>query len=147
LEREHGTDCIRLTVTLAGERVEVEIFDDDHIEVSRFGADESIEGGMELLCELVKREKEADWGHLTRSATEFLASPEAQERALTDFLNDTERQLLALILSERRSMVAAPASRSRAPALSPPATARERAQRASICKFCEIAVSPAPGRR
>jgi hypothetical protein len=27
------------------------------------------------------------------SATQFLANPEAQERALTDFLNDTERQL------------------------------------------------------
>src|SRR5260370_2412382 len=29
------------------------------------------------------------------SAAQFLASPEAQERALTDFLNDTERQLRA----------------------------------------------------
>jgi hypothetical protein len=30
-----------------------------------------------------------------RSPVQFLASPEAQERALTDFLNDTERQLRA----------------------------------------------------
>lgn len=31
-----------------------------------------------------------------RSGAQFLASPDAQERALTDFLNDTERQLRAL---------------------------------------------------
>jgi hypothetical protein len=30
-----------------------------------------------------------------QSAAQFLANPEAQERALTDFLNDTERQLRA----------------------------------------------------
>lgn len=60
LERERGTDCIRLTVTFVGERVEVEIFDDNHIEISRFRGDEGIEGGIELLRELVKRETEAD---------------------------------------------------------------------------------------
>jgi hypothetical protein len=59
IERERGTDCIRLTATLVGERVEIEIFDDDHIEISRFRGDESIEGGMELLRQLVKRETEA----------------------------------------------------------------------------------------
>jgi hypothetical protein len=30
-----------------------------------------------------------------QSAAQFLANPEAQERALTDYLNDTERQLRA----------------------------------------------------
>jgi hypothetical protein len=39
-------------------------------------------------------------GHWTgkygvRSDAQFLANPEAQEKALTDFLNDTERQLRA----------------------------------------------------
>lgn len=58
LERETGTDCIRLTVSFVGERVEIEIFEDDHIEIARFRGDESIEGGMELLQELIKRETE-----------------------------------------------------------------------------------------
>lgn len=52
-------DTIRLSVTFVGERVEIDVFDDDHIEISRFRGDESIEGGMELLRELIKRETEA----------------------------------------------------------------------------------------
>ncbi len=59
VERERGTDCIRLTATFVGERVEIEIFDDDHIEIARFRGDESIEEGeMDLLRELIKRETE-----------------------------------------------------------------------------------------
>ncbi len=60
IERESGSDCIRLTVTFVGERVEIEVFDDDHIEIARFRGNEAIEGGMELLRELVKRETEAN---------------------------------------------------------------------------------------
>jgi hypothetical protein len=59
IERERGTNSILLTATFVGERVEVDIFEDDHIEISRFRGDESIEGGMELLRQLVKRETEA----------------------------------------------------------------------------------------
>ena len=58
LERDRP-DTITLTVTFVGERVEVDVFEDDHIEISRFRGDESIEGGMELLRELIKRETEA----------------------------------------------------------------------------------------
>ena len=47
-------DSIRLTVTMVGERIEIDIFEDDHIEVSRFLGDESVEGGLELLKRLVK---------------------------------------------------------------------------------------------
>jgi hypothetical protein len=60
IERESGTDAIRLTATFVGERVEIEIFEDDHVEISRFRGDEGIEGGMELLNELIKRETEGN---------------------------------------------------------------------------------------
>jgi hypothetical protein len=46
-------------VSLVGERVEIDIIDDDHLEISRFRGDESIEGGMELLRELIRRETES----------------------------------------------------------------------------------------
>lgn len=38
-------DTIRLSVTLVGERVEIDIFEDDHLEFSRFRGDESVESG------------------------------------------------------------------------------------------------------
>jgi hypothetical protein len=47
-------DSIRLTVTMVGERLEIEIFEDNHVEVSRFLGDESVEGGSELLKKLLK---------------------------------------------------------------------------------------------
>lgn len=43
------SDSIRLSVTMVGQRVEIDIFEDDHIEVSRFFGDETIEGGSEIL--------------------------------------------------------------------------------------------------
>jgi hypothetical protein len=39
---------------LVGERIEIDIFEDDHIEISRFRGDESVEGGLKLLLEIVK---------------------------------------------------------------------------------------------
>jgi hypothetical protein len=47
-------DTIRLSVTLVGERMEIDIFEDDHIEISRFRGDESIEGGEELLAAILR---------------------------------------------------------------------------------------------
>jgi len=43
-------DTVRLSVTLVGERIEIDIFEDDHLEISRFRDDESVEGGKELLA-------------------------------------------------------------------------------------------------
>jgi hypothetical protein len=44
-------DSIRLTLTLTlvGQRVEIDLFEDDHLEISRFYGNEDVEGGMELL--------------------------------------------------------------------------------------------------
>ena len=65
IEREPGdraldpdSDCIRLTVTLVGERMEIDVFADNHIEISRFRGSETIQGGSDLLRALVKRENE-----------------------------------------------------------------------------------------
>ncbi len=45
---------ITLSVTIVGERIEIDVFEDDHLEISRFRGDESIEGGEELLAQILK---------------------------------------------------------------------------------------------
>jgi hypothetical protein len=39
---------------MVGERLEIEIFEDDHLEISRFRGDEGIEGGKEVLQRLLE---------------------------------------------------------------------------------------------
>ena len=46
-------DSIRLSVTMIGQRLEIDVFEDDHIEISRFHGDESIEGGWEVLKKML----------------------------------------------------------------------------------------------
>jgi hypothetical protein len=46
-------DSIRLSVTMVGQRVEVDVFEDNHIEISRFFGDETVEGDSELLETLI----------------------------------------------------------------------------------------------
>ena len=50
------SDAVTMTATIVGERIEIDVFEDDHIEISRFRGDESVEGGMELLLQIVKAE-------------------------------------------------------------------------------------------
>ncbi|SFK52866.1 hypothetical protein [Methylocapsa palsarum] len=50
-------DTVRLSATFVGERVEIDIFEDNHLEISRFRGDESIEGGKELLMRILENEK------------------------------------------------------------------------------------------
>ena len=47
-------DSIRLSVTMVGERVEIDIFEDNHVEISRFFGDEKVEGGMDILVNILK---------------------------------------------------------------------------------------------
>ena len=47
-------DTVRVTITLVGERVEVDVFEDGHMEVSRFSGSEDIVGGEELVHEIIK---------------------------------------------------------------------------------------------
>lgn len=44
-------DAIRVNAAFVGERWEIEVFEDDHIEISRFYGSETVEGGIELLLQ------------------------------------------------------------------------------------------------
>lgn len=46
-------DTISLYVTVVGERIEIDIFEDGHLEIARFKGNEDIEGGEELLYRLI----------------------------------------------------------------------------------------------
>ena len=46
-------DTIRVDATFYGLRVEIECFEDNHIEISTFKGDEDIEGGYEYLLKII----------------------------------------------------------------------------------------------
>ncbi|WP_181156129.1 hypothetical protein [Burkholderia multivorans] len=46
-------DSILVSVAVVGQRVEIDVFDDGHMEVSRFVDNENIEGGVELIDSIV----------------------------------------------------------------------------------------------
>lgn len=46
-------DTVRVDVTLVGERVEVDVFDDGHMEVSRFLGSEAVAGDLALIERLI----------------------------------------------------------------------------------------------
>lgn len=47
-------DTILVTLTLVGERVEIDVFADGHMEVSRFPGSEAIVGGADLVEEIIR---------------------------------------------------------------------------------------------
>jgi hypothetical protein len=51
-------DSVLVTLTLVGERVEVDVFEDGHMEVSRFLGNEDIVGGQELVSQIIARNAE-----------------------------------------------------------------------------------------
>jgi hypothetical protein len=50
----HRPDTVLVTLTFVGERIEVDVFDDGHMEVSRFKGNEDIVGGLELIDKLIQ---------------------------------------------------------------------------------------------
>jgi hypothetical protein len=46
-------DSIRLSATMPGQPVEIDILEYNHIEISRFLGDEKVEGGSDLLKQLL----------------------------------------------------------------------------------------------
>jgi hypothetical protein len=52
LERT-ASDCICVYATLVGERLEIMVFEDDHVELSRFPGNEDIVGEMDLLVAIL----------------------------------------------------------------------------------------------
>lgn len=51
-------DTVLVTLTLVGERVEIDVFEDGHMEVSRFRGSEDIVGGAELVEQLIEESQD-----------------------------------------------------------------------------------------
>lgn len=51
-------DSVLVTLTVVGERIEIDVFDDGHMEVSRFTGNEAVEGGVELIPGIIARNVE-----------------------------------------------------------------------------------------
>jgi hypothetical protein len=51
-------DTVLVTVTLVGERVEVDVFEDGHMEISRFPGSEDVIGGEELLDDIIEKNRD-----------------------------------------------------------------------------------------
>jgi hypothetical protein len=49
-------ETVMVTVSFVGERAEIEVFDDGHMEVARFLGTEDILGGKELAYDLIAKE-------------------------------------------------------------------------------------------
>ena len=51
-------DTVRVDVTIAGQRIEIDVFEDGHLEITRFTGDESVESGTEAVEALFKQLRE-----------------------------------------------------------------------------------------
>lgn len=49
----HRSGTVLVSVTVVGQRLEIDVFSDGHIEVSRFIGQEDIEGGAELIDSII----------------------------------------------------------------------------------------------
>lgn len=56
----HRPDSVMVTVTFVGERTEIDVFEDGHMEVSRFPGTEDVLGGAELVWQLIHNNEERD---------------------------------------------------------------------------------------
>ncbi|WP_246735931.1 hypothetical protein [Agrobacterium sp. a22-2] len=61
--QRHRPDTIDVTVTLVGKRIEISVFDDDHIEMSQFLGTEDVED-EKYLQDILRREME--YGEMPR---------------------------------------------------------------------------------
>jgi len=51
----HRDDSVMITVTIVGERLEIDVFEDGHIEFSRFKGNEDIESAQMLLNAIIRQ--------------------------------------------------------------------------------------------
>lgn len=51
-------DSVRVNITVVGERVEVDVFEDGHVEVSRFRGSEDVVGDITLIQRLIAENRE-----------------------------------------------------------------------------------------
>ena len=52
-------DSIKVALTLVGERVEIDVFEDGHMEVSRFRGNEDVVGGADLVQRIIEENKDS----------------------------------------------------------------------------------------
>jgi len=52
----YRSDSVQVTLTLVGERVEIDVFSDGHMEVSRFKGSEAVLGGEDLVRQIIREE-------------------------------------------------------------------------------------------
>jgi hypothetical protein len=57
LER-YREDTVMICVTIVGGRLEIEVFEDGHIETAIFKGDESIESGMKIVKSIIKANRD-----------------------------------------------------------------------------------------
>jgi hypothetical protein len=50
----HRPESLMITLTLVGERIEIDVFEDGHVQYSRFRGDESAEDDMPMLEALLR---------------------------------------------------------------------------------------------
>jgi len=51
-------DSVVVAITVVGERVEVDVFNDGHMEVSRFPGSEDVVGGVELVEQIIDNNRD-----------------------------------------------------------------------------------------
>ena len=51
----HREDTVMISVTVVGERLEIDVFEDGHVEFSRFLGDEGVESDAGLLDQLIRQ--------------------------------------------------------------------------------------------
>ncbi|KQP04521.1 hypothetical protein [Methylobacterium sp. Leaf93] len=52
----HRPDSLMLTATLVGERIEIDVFEDGHVEYSRFCGNEDVEDDIPILEILLRKQ-------------------------------------------------------------------------------------------
>ena len=49
----HRPETVQVLITIVGQRIEIDVFADGHMDVSRFVGNEDIEGGAELIDSII----------------------------------------------------------------------------------------------
>ncbi|MCA8303630.1 hypothetical protein LGN24_19260 [Burkholderia seminalis] len=50
----HRPDTILISITVPGERIEIDVFDDGHLEMSRFSGDESVIDDHQVILRAIE---------------------------------------------------------------------------------------------
>ncbi|WP_069706659.1 hypothetical protein [Burkholderia seminalis] len=54
----HRPDTIPISITVPGERIEIDVFDDGHMEMSRFSGDESVIDDQQIILKAIEEASE-----------------------------------------------------------------------------------------